>query len=86
LDKELTKEEEQATFKINQDYSTMVIDSQAVTSLVGVWQSKGIALSDLRAYFRKQGIIATERTDQEIDDDLDAEPPSLGLTNDNGQQ
>jgi Domain of unknown function (DUF4055) len=86
LDKELTKEQEQETFKINQDYSTMVVDSQAVTSLVGVWQSKGIALSDLRAYLRKQGIIATERTDQEIDDDLDAEPPMLGVNDGNSQQ
>lgn len=78
LDKVLTKEEEQSSFKINQDYSKLMIDSQALASMVGAWQSGAIAVNDVREYLRKQGALPTERTDELIQDDLDRQEPNLG--------
>lgn len=80
LDKTLTEEEAQASYKINQDYSRVKIDAPALASLVAAWQAGVIAKPDLRAYLRSEGIIATERTDDAIDDDLDIEGPALGLS------
>lgn len=79
LDKTMSLVEEQNSFKINQDYSRVVIDAPAVTALVAMWQTGVIAKPDLRAYLRSEGIIATERTDEAIDDDLETEGPALGL-------
>lgn len=83
LDKTLTEEEAQASYKINQDYSRVKIDSPALASLVAAWQAGVIAKPDLRAYLRSEGIIATERTDDAIDDDLETEGPALGLSDAN---
>lgn len=78
VDKPLSVADEQATIKINQDYSRVVVDSQAVAALVAAWQTGVIAKSDLRNYLRSEGVIATERTDEDVDSDLSLEGPSLG--------
>lgn len=67
-----------AAYKINQEYAKTKIDAQVVTALVAAWQSGAMAKPDLRAYLRAEGVIATERTDEEIDADLDGEGPALG--------
>lgn len=78
LDKALSEKDAQATFKINQDYSRTMVDAPALTALVAAWQTGVIAKFDVRAYLRGKGIIATERTDEAIDDDLAMQPPALG--------
>ena len=77
-DMPLTSEELQGAYKINQDYSRANIDSQAVAALVSAWQAGVIAKPDLRAYLRAEGILAVERSDEEVDDDLSMEGPPLG--------
>lgn len=77
VDKPLSEADAQAAFKINQDYSRVVIDSQAVTALVAAWQTGVIAKPDVRAWLRSEGIIATERTDEMIEDDLALQGPAL---------
>ena len=79
LDKPLTTEAQQASYKINQDYSRANIDSQAITALVAAWQAGVIAKPDLRTYLRAEGIIAVERTDEVIDGDLEMQGPALGM-------
>ena len=79
LDKTLSLVEEQNSFKINQDYSRVSIDAPAVTALVAMWQTGVIAKPDVRSYLRSVGILATERTDEDIDGDLETEGPALGL-------
>jgi hypothetical protein len=50
-----------------------------ITALVGLWQNGGFAKADLRAYLRKLGLIAPERTDQQIDGELAEQGDGLGL-------
>jgi len=78
LDKVLSDADTQAAYKINQDYSRTAVDSAALASLVAAWQAGVIAKPDVRAYLRAEGIIATERTDDAIDGDLEAQGPALG--------
>jgi hypothetical protein len=78
IDSPITPDESASSYKIMQDYSRIKIDSQAVAALVTAWQSGAIALPDLREYLRSEGIIATERGDDEIDGDLEAQGPALG--------
>ncbi len=79
LDKPLSYTDKQASYKINQDYSTTVVDSQGLTALVAAWQSGIIAKPDVRAYLREIGILATERTDEQIEGDLELQGPALGV-------
>lgn len=74
----LTGEEQQSSYKISQDYSRAKIDSQAIAALVAAWQAGAIAKPDLRAYLRSEGILAVERTDDDVDGDLLEEGPALG--------
>lgn len=74
----LASEEQQASYKISQDYSRARIDSQAIAALVAAWQAGVIAKPDLRAYLRAEGILAVERTDDDLDGDLEMEGLSLG--------
>jgi len=67
-----------ASYKINQEYAKAKIDAQVVTALVSAWQSGAMAKPDLRAYLRAEGVIAAERTDEEIEADLLAEGPKPG--------
>lgn len=91
LDKVLTKEEEQSSFKINQDYNKLTIDPQALASMVSAWQAGVIAVNDVRDYMRKQGALATERDDELIQGEIETQQPNLGdiqplkLVNGNGQ-
>lgn len=78
----LTGEEQQASYKISQDYSRAKIDSQAIAALVAAWQAGAIAKPDLRAYLRSEGILAVERTDDDVDGDLLEEGPALGVMGD----
>ena len=45
------------------------------------WHRLGLplAVADLRAYLRKLGLIAPERTDQQIDGELQEQGDGLGL-------
>lgn len=71
-------QEDKPTFQINQSFVKLAVDSQLIQALVKAWQSGGFAKTDLRAYLRKMGVLAVERTDEDIDDDLDTEGPPLG--------
>jgi hypothetical protein len=66
------------SYKINQDFVTMSLDPQTLTAIVGAWQSGAYAKPDLRAFLRRIGLIAVERTDEQIDSDLQEEGPALG--------
>lgn len=67
-----------ATYKINQDFVQAAANPAVLGELVKSWQSGIAAKNDVRAYFRKVNLIATERSDEDIDNDLKAEGPALG--------
>lgn len=66
------------TYRINQEFAKNKIDPTVVTALVTAWQSGAFAKPDLRAYLRAEGIIDAERTDEDIEADLESEGPPLG--------
>ena len=70
--------EDAETYRINQEFAKNKIDPTAITALVQAWQSGAFAKPDLRAYLRAEGVIAVERTDEDIDADLELEGPALG--------
>jgi hypothetical protein len=65
------------TYKINQDFASVSSDAPTIVALVKAWQAGLMAKADVRAYFRRQGTIATERSDEDIDADLSLEPPPM---------
>lgn len=75
----LTPEEALGAFKISQDFGRKVMEPQLLQAIVAAWQARAIAKPDMLAYLRAEGILAVERTDEEIAADLEAEGPALGL-------
>lgn len=69
-------------FKINQDFVQAAADPQIMSELVKSWQTGIMAKNDVRAYYRKLGLIPTERKDEDIDSDITAEGPALGTMGD----
>lgn len=66
-------------YLVNQEFVELSADPQMITALVQLWQSGGFAKADLRGYLRKLGLIAPERTDQQIDNELSEQTDGLGL-------
>lgn len=64
---------EAAKFSLTQDFSTSSLTPADLSSLVEAWQAGAIARSDLRTAFRKSGILSVERTDAQIDQELEGE-------------
>lgn len=66
-------------YLVNQEFVELSADPQMIAALVQLWQSGGFAKADLRGYLRKLGLIAPERTDQQIDNELSEQTDGLGL-------
>jgi hypothetical protein len=74
----LTDDQALGAYKISQDFSRRKIDPSVLQALVSAWQAGAYSKIDVRAFLREEGVIAAERTDEQIDDDLGQEGPSLG--------
>lgn len=70
---------DKVAYQVNQEFVELTADPQMITALVGLWQNGGFAKADLRSYVRKLGLIAPERTDQQIDGELQEQSDGLGL-------
>jgi hypothetical protein len=70
---------DKVAYQVNQEFVELTADPQMITALVGLWQNGGFAKADLRAYLRKLGLIAPERTDLQIDGELQEQSDGLGL-------
>jgi Domain of unknown function (DUF4055) len=79
---DLALAEGEGEYKINQDFARVQAEPQMITALVGAWQSGAFAKPDLRAFLRRIGVIAVERTDEQIDADSEVEGPALGTMED----
>jgi len=71
--------DKKVAYQVNQEFVELTADPQMITALVGLWQQGGFAKADLRAYLRKLGLIAPERTDLQIDGELQEQGDGLGL-------
>ncbi|MGL4439482.1 MAG: DUF4055 domain-containing protein, partial [Bosea sp. (in: a-proteobacteria)] len=79
---DLTIAEGDGKYAINQDFARMVAEPQMITALVGAWQSGAFAKTDLRAFLRRLGVIDVQRSDEVIDDEMEAAGPALGMADD----
>lgn len=69
-------------FWLNQEFFDQVMDAQAILAQVQLWQQGIIAKKDLRTNLRQAGVIESDRTDDDIDDDREADAPVLGSEDD----
>jgi len=68
-------------FKIQQDFVQLQANPQLMAELTKSWQSGLLAKNDVRDFFRRLGLIATERSNEDIDKDVEQEEPlgTMGL-------
>jgi hypothetical protein len=69
-------------FWLNQEFFDQVMDAQAILAQVQLWQQGIIAKKDLRTNLRQAGVIESDRTDEDIDEDREADAPVLGSEDD----
>lgn len=62
-------------FWLNQEFFDEAMDAQMILAQVQLWQQGIIAKKDLRTNLRQAGTIESDRTDDDIDDDIEAQPP-----------
>lgn len=60
-------------FQITQDFTELVIDANKITALVQAWQGGAMSRIDLRSNFKRAGLIDPERTNEQIDGELETE-------------
>lgn len=65
-------------FWLNQEFFDQVMDAQAILAQVQLWQQGIIAKKDLRTNLRQAGVLESDRTDDDIDADREADAPVLG--------
>lgn len=57
-----------AEFRISTDFIAHSLDPQMVSALVQAWQSGTVPKQDVQEYFKKVGLIDSDRTQEEIDE------------------
>ncbi|AIR90516.1 DUF4055 domain-containing protein [Pseudomonas cremoricolorata] len=65
-------------FWLNQEFFDDQMDAQMILAQVQLWQQGIIAKADLRTNLRQAGAIESDRTDEDIDEDIEAQPPVSG--------
>ncbi|UZS74344.1 DUF4055 domain-containing protein [Pseudomonas syringae] len=65
-------------FWLNQEFFDQVMDAQAILAQMQLWQQGIIAKTDFRTNLRQAGVLESDRTDDDIDEDREAEAPVLG--------
>ena len=65
---------EKVAFQLNRDFFDVQPDPQMVMALMGLRDAGDIATADVRAYLRKTGALAEDRTDQDLDLEAEVRP------------
>lgn len=74
---------EAVEFELNTDFLDHNLEPQVLTALVGAWQTgKLVSQQDVWKYLKKVGVIDSEKTDDEIEGELDDDQTGLGLDDD----
>lgn len=67
------------TFQLNQDFIEHTLDAQMLTAVVGAWQAGRFPGSDYWEYLRKHGLVDPEKTDEQLDEEVETSDSGLGL-------
>lgn len=71
--------EPKVSYEIHSDFTGLVTNPQLLAELIKSWQSGGVPKSDLWASLRQIGVISPDKSDDDIQDELDAEGGGLDL-------
>lgn len=66
-------------YSINSQFSEKSFDPQALTALVGAWQAGRVPSSDVTVNLQRMGVISSEKTPEQVAEELDSETAGLGL-------
>jgi hypothetical protein len=77
--------EENAVFSIDTEFVTNSLDAVSIQAVVAAWQAKAIPDSDKNSAMRKLGVIDSQKSDDDIQAELDAQGPPLGMLGDTTQ-
>ncbi len=69
---------ETAEFNIDTEFSIQSLDGPSIVAVVQAWQAKLVPIKDAWSSMRKFGVIDSSKSDDEIQDELDAEAPTAG--------
>lgn len=64
---------------VNREFMDLQLDPVMLGAMVAAWQGQALPKSDLFAYLRRVGVIDSDKTDEEIEAELEVEPVGLGL-------
>lgn len=74
-------------FSISTDFMAHLVDAHMLTAMVGAVQAGTLPLADFWAKLRSAGIIADDRTDDQLREEIDTQaPPTMGLDDDETTQ
>lgn len=73
---------EEIEFSLNKDFVESRLEAQLLQALISAWQSGQLPSSDLWSQLRKYGVIDSDKTDEEIQSELDSDSSGLGLDDD----
>ena len=73
-----TVDEKGTVFWLNQEFFEQAMDAQAILAQVQLWQYGFVAKKDVRTSLRQSGVLDSDRTDEDIDADREADAPILG--------
>jgi len=77
---------ENIKFQLNKDFFGATLPPQQITALVGAWQGGAISHEVLLNNFRKGEIISELKSNEEVLDEIESEPPPLGTLTLGGEQ
>lgn len=70
---------EEVGYELSSDYAENNLDAPMLTALDGIGNGGNVPKSDLWTQYRKYGIIDSEKTDEQIKDELESDGGGLGL-------
>lgn len=66
-------------YVINTKFSEKTFDPQALTAIVQAWQAGRVPSSDVTVTLQRMGVISSEKTPEQVADELESETAGLGL-------
>lgn len=67
------------SYIINQDFTKQTLDAPTLTAMTTLWNTGEWPRTDFRRSLRQFDLIDPEKTDEEIDEELESNPPGLNL-------
>ena len=65
-----------AVFKLETDYVESKLDPQMIQALIQLWQTGKYPTTDFWSQLRQHNLLPADKTDEAMNDDLDAEMPT----------